>query len=339
VPPALSIVIVNYNSAPDTIACVAALQTSRDCVYEIVVVDNDSRPDDRALLDGLEGVSLVFEEVNAGFGAGCNRGSDHASGRYLLFVNPDIVVRSATTLAELVAAAEASADLGALGCQIVYEDDRPQPSAHSRYPNLASHAWDYTPVVSSQISALWPRYSTSLFSAESHAQDTLIAKHLLGAFLLVPRAVFRGVGGFDEGFFLYREETDLCQRIATLGLRILYVPRPVVVHHAGTSTGNRFFVNLDPTYMESTYRYLRLRHGATYVSIAWLLALAGMILSVPYAHLHRAVKKVRGGVPPDVDALTRLLPGAIGWHLRHRRDLRRPVSRRFPPMPDYPPAQ
>jgi GT2 family glycosyltransferase len=297
---------------------------------EILVVDNDSGAPDRRLLATLDDVSLLLEPRNDGFGAGCNRGAVRAAGTYLLFVNPDIVVGSPTTLAELVTTAQSTADLGALGCRLVFEDGTPQPSAHRRYPDLAGHAWDYAPVVSSLMSRIRPGYAPSFFAPASYADGLLDVTHLLGAFLLVPRAVFRRAGGFDEGFFLYREETDLCQRIAALGLRILYTPQPVVVHRSGTSTHNREFANLDARYMRSTYRYLRLHHGALYVRAAWALAVAGMILSLPYVHLLRAVKRAKGGAPPDLDRLVARLPQAIAWHLRHARAVTRPVARQLP---------
>jgi GT2 family glycosyltransferase len=344
----LSVIIVNYNCAADTVACVAALQANHGCAYEIIVVDNDSEPEDRRLLETLDGVSLVYEPAqpaararswgrrsgDGGFATGCNRGAERARGTYLLFVNPDVLVRSPTTLAELVAAADAAPDLGALGCRILFDDDRPQPSAHRRYPGLATHAWDYAPIVSSLVSRIGPRYSPSFFPLERYATDVLSATHLLGAFLLVPRAVFHRAGGFDESFFLYREETDLCQRIAALDLKIVYVPTPVVVHRSGASTENHFFANLDSRYMQSTYRYLRLHHSAVYVQTAWLLAVVGMTLSLPYAHALRALKRITGPPPPDLDVLVSRLPEAIAWHLRHRRTVHRAARRRLPPLAD-----
>lgn len=333
--PDLSIIIVNFNCARDTIACVASLQSNRGCDHEILVVDNDSSLEDRALLETLDDVSLVLESRNDGFGAGCNRGAARARGRYLLFVNPDVVARSPTTLAELVAAAAATPGLGALGCRLVFADGALQPSAHNRYPDLVGHAWDYSPALSSLMSRLRPGYSPSFFfPLARYETEVLSATHLLGALLLVPSEVFHRVGGFDEGFFLYREETDLCRRIAALGLTIRFTPQPVVVHRSGTSTGNRDFANLDPRYMRSAYRYFRLHHGPAYVLLAWSLALAGMILSLPFAHLLRTVKRIAGRAPPERDRLVGLLPAAIGWHLRHWREITRPVRRRLPELQD-----
>jgi GT2 family glycosyltransferase len=330
--PTLSTIIVNHNSARETIACVASLRANGGVEQEIIVVDNGSEADDRALLRDLDGASRLIEAPNDGFGAGCNRGAAAAAGTYLLFVNPDIVVPSPTALAELVAVAAREPRLGALGCRMVFDDGRLQLSAHHRDPDLVGHAWDYAPIVSQPLSRLFGLGPRSLFPAPRHEGEVLEARHLLGAFMLVPRDVFRQVGGFDEGFFLYREETDLCRRIAGLGRRILYTPTPVVVHTSAASTHNRHFANFDPRYMESTYRYFRLYHGPAYVAAAWLLALAGMTLSLaaalPARALARATRRRRTSLS---ELLVPRLRAAIAWHWRQRREILRPVVRRLPP--------
>jgi N-acetylglucosaminyl-diphospho-decaprenol L-rhamnosyltransferase len=324
--PAISVIVVNYNSARDTLACVASLHTSRGIDHEIIVVDNASRPDDRELLRALDGVSLLLEEANRGFGSGCNRGVEASSGRYLLFVNPDVIVPSATTLADLVAVADATVDLGALGCRIADEDGRTQPSAYRRYPGLLDHAWDYAPAIGSLLFFFGVRYSPAPFPLERLSERLAVA-HLLGAFMLVPRVAFEEAGGFDEGFFLYREETDLCERIAALGRQLVYTPDPVVIHRSGTSTDNRRYAHLDPRFMTSAYRYFRLRHGAAYARAAWLLAVAGIITSLPYMRLLHSLRRWRGGETADVDLLIRRLRGALEWHVQNRREVRRPVQR------------
>lgn len=314
-PPDISVVIVSFNDSQDTTACVAALQASRGASFEIIVVDNASGAEHAARLGELTGVDLVVEGHNLGFGAACNRGFARAEGRYVLFMNADVTVQSSTTLAELVAIADATRRLGALGCRMTNTDGTAQVSAYRRLPGLFEHAWEYTPMLSSLAGFLGVSYSPVEYSRERLANDRRCVAHLLGAFFLVPSDVFAEVGGFDEGFFLYREETDLFERLAALGRDIVYTPVPIVAHASGSSTQNRYFANLDPRFLVSVYRYFRLRHGVGYTAAAWLLAVAGLAVSMPYLRLLRARNRRRGLATDDIDFHLTRVRGGVEWHL------------------------
>ncbi|HEX4107205.1 MAG TPA: glycosyltransferase family 2 protein [Solirubrobacteraceae bacterium] len=328
-PPTISIVIVNYRSARDTIQCVDALRACTEVEIDLIVVDNASGGDDRAVLETRPDIPVRWEEVNAGYGTGCNLGAGVTQGRYLLFVNPDIRVSPPDALRELIDVADAYPELGALTCRVEFPDGRPQPSAHTALPGLWSHTLEFAPAAMLLLGQLRPGYWPSHFSAERQLAGVQRARHLLGAFLLVPRAAFDAVGGFDEAFFLYREETDLCVRLAERGLAILYTPSPLILHESGASTENRDWASLDARYMESTYRYFALQHGSAYARLAWTLAVLGLCASLPPLLIVDALRALQRRDRRNLRWLIEHVRSALRWHLAYMRTVGHPSSRRL----------
>ncbi|WP_343426756.1 glycosyltransferase family 2 protein [Candidatus Amarolinea dominans] len=152
-------------------------------------------------------------------------------GRWLLFLNPDTEVRPGS-LAAMLRFMQAHAEAGVVGPRLFYPDGSVQ-SSRRRFPTLATTFWEST-----LLEQWWPhnpwerRYR--LEDVPDAAAQTV--DWLVGACLLIPRAVMDQVGGWDEGFFMYSEELDLCRRIRQAGWQVIFTPEAAVIHHEGKSS-------------------------------------------------------------------------------------------------------
>jgi N-acetylglucosaminyl-diphospho-decaprenol L-rhamnosyltransferase len=226
----VSAVIVSYNSADYLPACVASLRAEE--VAQVVVVDNASSDGSVAAVRAADpAVEVVETGANLGFGAGANRGADVASGDHLLILNPDTVVEPGTVKA-LSEALDRDAGLGLVGPRMENLDGTLYPSVR-RFPDLAvaaGHAF---------VGLVWPanpftrRYRMLDWDHDRPAPDV---DWVGGACLLVRRAAFDVIAGFDEGYFMYVEDVDLCWRLHQAGWRVGYEPGGRVVHALGASS-------------------------------------------------------------------------------------------------------
>src|SRR5689334_1443212 len=194
-PPTVSIIIVSYNSAAQIGTCLRALQQQRgDSDYEIVVVDNASRDQSRAIVAEFPAVRLLAESENWGFAGGVNRGVAAAHGRAIALLNPD-AEPAPDWLQQLLAALD-DPQIGVVGSKVVGPDGRIQ----SLGSNLQLPA-----MLSEHRQAGQPN------SHHDHTIADVWAVH--GAAMAFTRALWDELGGFDEGFFpAYWEECDFCER-------------------------------------------------------------------------------------------------------------------------------
>ncbi len=217
----VSIIIVNYNGRKYLRNCLASLRQSDAAGAEIVVVDNGST-------DGsLEEVEQVFPGLtvirmgrNSGFAEANNAGAKQASGRYLVFLNNDTVVTQGW-LAPLLAAMNADRTVGVAGSKLRFMDRRDR-------------------IMSAGINILFngTGYDIGFLDRDEGQYDTPGPRGAIcGAALMVRREEFLSVGGFDERYFLYAEDIDLCWRYWLFGYTVQYVPSSVVFHAFGGTSG------------------------------------------------------------------------------------------------------
>jgi N-acetylglucosaminyl-diphospho-decaprenol L-rhamnosyltransferase len=230
--PDLSVLIVTYNSRPlidrllDTLARqIVGLNA------ELVLVDNASHDGtaDR-VAERHPWVRLVRSPLNLGFAAANNLAAGQARGRLLLLLNPDALPEPGC-LARGLALMDQHPDVGLAGARLLAEDGRPQPSARM-FPTLAQEA-----IVLSGLAARFPRsrWLGRLDRTWADPAQPAAVDWVPGAFALVRHPLFRQLGGFDERYFLYYEEVDLCRRIGAAGGRVHYWPELRVRHVGGAS--------------------------------------------------------------------------------------------------------
>jgi hypothetical protein len=267
------VIVVNYNSAELARRCLESVARElADVEWEGVVVDNASPDGGLATLQGIPRVRVVANQRNVGFGAAVNqatrprseiRGSrsdaEKADGAELLWIlNPDCdVVPGAFTA--LVETLDAHPDCAIAAPRLLNADGSVQASARGE-PN----AW----------TGLFGRHSllTKFFPSSAAARRNLPAQDLvdagvesaevdwvMAAVMLVRRDAFAQVKGFDEGYFLYWEDADLCRRLRDRGWRTRYVPRAIVRHPGGASAAT------DAAFAAREFHRSAYRYFATHV--------------------------------------------------------------------------
>jgi N-acetylglucosaminyl-diphospho-decaprenol L-rhamnosyltransferase len=228
----LSILIVTYNSRPLIGTLLNGLARQLDGLNaEVVLVDNASHDGTAdAVAEHHPWVRLVRSAQNLGFAAGNNLAARHATGRVLLLLNPD-ALPARGCVARGLALMDSDPDVGLAGARLLADDGATQPSARM-FPSLMQEA-----IVLSGLAARFPksRWFGRLDRTWADPASAAPVDWVPGAFALVRRDLFDQLGGFDERFFLYYEEVDLCRRIHAAGYRVQYWPELRVQHIGGVS--------------------------------------------------------------------------------------------------------
>jgi GT2 family glycosyltransferase len=232
-PPDVSVLIVNWNTRDLLDRCLAAVYASDASLnLEVIVVDNASSDGSAEFVrQKYPQVRLIENAANVGFARANNQAMQAARGRCLLLLNSDAFVNP-DTIGVMARILEAIPDTGAVGCKLFYEDGRFQPSAYS-FPSIATELWQIL-----FLDRLFPR--SPIFGKYRMSYDdfarTRPVDWVMGACLMLRWDVYEKTGGFDEQYFMYSEETDLCYRIHAAGYQILYTPETSAVHIWGGSS-------------------------------------------------------------------------------------------------------
>ena len=264
----MTAVIVHYRTPEETLRAARAVALTAPPA-EILVVDNDSRDDIGARLSREKIPARVLTEgENRGYGAACNRGARESRRPYLLFLNSDAYVQPGAVDA-LVGALEAEPGAAAAGPRLLHPDGSPQPSIQ-RLPT----PWRIFCESSGLAFLSGGRGPLRGHTAtrEDHVRRRVVDA-VMGAALLVRRSDFEEAGGFDEGFFLYAEETDLMARWRGRGRRVLFVPEAAVTHEGGASGGDSLFGQLHA----ALARYVEKHHGRVPAAFARVVLGAGAL--------------------------------------------------------------
>ncbi len=237
----VSIIIVNYNSSQYLKRCVKSIRDNcKAATYEIIVVDNGSRDDEIRELRQLKGLidAIVETNANRGFGSGNNTGARGSKGKYLLFLNPDTVVLN-DIVSAFVKAWNEIPGVGMLGAHQLNEDLTPNHS-HGTFKGHAPTAF-----LSSEIYQNVTKQLKEIIFGKRKSQRKLVTENsrpvsipidplpvdwINGACLFTSSEIYGYLGGFDERFFLFSEETDLQLRLKERKLGRYLVSGPRVVH-------------------------------------------------------------------------------------------------------------
>jgi GT2 family glycosyltransferase len=224
----ISIILVNYNGADVLIDCLNSLERfiPRDNC-EIIVVDNNSQDNSVYILnDKFPNIKLIKLPKNVGFGAGNNAGAKVAKGEFIFLLNTDTIVES-NILPHLIELMSENPDVGIIGPKLLFPDKSfqisfsPEISLKGEFAarKLHKNAED----------------KNNLHIIEKDFQDIKEVDIVVGAAFFIRADLFNLLGGFDEKFFMYFEESDLCQRVRNEGYKILYTPHVSLIHIRGYS--------------------------------------------------------------------------------------------------------
>lgn len=231
----LTIGIVNHNTKKDLKKCIKSiLQNPPNCNFRIVVVDNNSKDGSRKLLKHIENenIKYISNNKNIGFGRACNQIAKKQNSSYLLFLNPDVEV-SKNAIDKLIDFLKKNEKIGMATGKLLFPDGSLQLSCR-KFPTI--------------LRALFGRESTlrKIFPNNMISKEYLMSKldynkiqfpdWVRGAVILFKTDIFEKIGGFDEKFFLYFEDTDICLRLREKGYEIAYLPEAVFYHKLGSST-------------------------------------------------------------------------------------------------------
>ncbi len=215
----LSVIIVNYNTADFLGRCLTSVARQTDVDVEVIVVDNCSKDDSPDFVrEHFPWVRLMANDQNLGFSRANNQALKDCRGAYVYFLNPDTEVRSGA-FKNMVDFMESHPNVGLAGTQLVNPDGSAQSSVEIRYPGQ--------------------RYARN----ELRSLKGDIA-WVMGSSMIARLEVIRGIDGFDENFFLYGEDLDLCLRIRKSGWDIGYIPEAMVIHWGGQSERNNLPVEV-----------------------------------------------------------------------------------------------
>ena len=265
----LSIIVINYKTVKLTSDCLKSLHDSLGNrliqSVEIIVVDNGSGNAEVKKLQKLRdelGFKLLTSEKNLGFAAGCNFGAELSEGELLLFLNSD--TKNHTGVIEMADVLKNDSKIGVLGGRIVKSNGKTEKSAGKFY-NL----WNLFLML-----FLGERLDTPRVAPKDYQKVEWVS----GGFMMVRKDAFDKALGFDEDYFMYLEDMDLCMRLKKLGFWSYYFPKASVVHLEHGSASRQFAIvniyksliifygkNKSGLYYHVAIMLLRLKAGVSYL--------------------------------------------------------------------------
>jgi hypothetical protein len=283
--PRVSVIVLSYNTRELLARCLRSLEGNvADGLAEVIVWDNASSDGSVELVEReFPWVTLIASDRNLGFSTANNRAARDASGQFILALNADAALRPGA-LERSLAVMEDGPDIGVVGLRLVDSDGSYQQSAR-RFPCPLGLFLEAT-----GLDALtrWTRYG-------SFAGDTTrTVDYVSGAAMLVRRDVWDDLGGFDEGFFFYGEDADLCARARALRREALFVHDAEVVHQGGASAAALSYAAALEGY-RSAFRFILKHQGrwALWVARAWVVlgAAVRVVVAVLAALVARGVAR------------------------------------------------
>lgn len=235
----LSIIFVLYNARDVIEVALDAVYASKvNFDYEVILVDNKS-PDDSVDLikkkylsnPDLNGrTKLILNDNNDGFGIGNNIGMRASTGDYILLLNTDTKLEP-DNLQIMMEFMEARPDVGGATCKLVMANGEIDKASRRSEPSLVRSFFRLF-----GFQALFPKLFGGYNVMHKNPNEESEIDSCSGAYLLMPRAAFEKTGGFDERFFMYGEDLDLCRSIREAGYKIWWYPKTMCVHYRGQSS-------------------------------------------------------------------------------------------------------
>lgn len=241
----VSIVILNYKNKGDALNCIKSIKAAdwRDLKYEIIVVDNNSEDSIGKIL-AWQNPEIVFiqNDVNMGMGAGNNVGINRAQGKYVVIMNPDTIAFP-DTFTKIYDFVENNPEVGIVGpCQL--NPDKTIQDSCYRWPGMMTPFYRRTFLGGFRFAQKYLNHY--LMKDFDHKLEKEV-DWLLGSFLFCRASALEQVGVFDERFFMYFEDTDLCRRFWDRKWKVVYYPEAQIIHnHARQSARDpwyKFFIN------------------------------------------------------------------------------------------------
>lgn len=226
----LSIIIVNYNVTQLLRNCLLSIQKyMEDIDYEVIVIDNASTDSSwRDLIPEFPKIRFISSPVNEGFAKANNKAVQLARGEYLLILNPDTEIEG-YYIQEVLAFADSKENFGCLGVRM-----------HDAKGNFLPESKRSVPDIFNSFEKLFINFrnndSKSYYRNDISEFENAEVEVITGAFCLIKKEVYEKIGGFDEMYFMYGEDIDLCYTLLNNGYENYYYGKASILHHKGEST-------------------------------------------------------------------------------------------------------
>ena len=300
----LSIITVNYKSWGHLEAALDAMAVDFPANWEFIVVDNESQPESFAAFAArYPWVTFIANPENSGFGHGCNIGAKEASGKQLLFMNPDVIAKPADIRA-LIEVKEQH-KIGIIAPRQVSSGGKAQ-KVFDDFPSLSNQS----KTLKALLRLLFP--STHIDPRAVHAELTY-CDWVTGSGLLIDHADFDAIGGWSADYWMYVEDADLCRKAHDLGLSVACTPDVEVIHaHGGSSRLNvdvKSMTKLEVIISKHVYTRKHTRGFAR-----WLTHTLIILLRMPMLLIAAVLNLLTLGQIPALRVRYRILTGLLRYY-------------------------
>jgi N-acetylglucosaminyl-diphospho-decaprenol L-rhamnosyltransferase len=227
---ALSVIVVSADSGPALRECVRSVLAS-PLSLELLLIDNASRDGVPPAIERAHAhdprLKVIYNHKNLGFGPAVNLAAKQANGHALLILNPDCLLHD-DDLRRLLALQAGKPKAGLIGAVVCDADGRPDPAS-----------WRRDPLLQRSLNSLLGRPGETVNVEQEIPAEVIEAEAVSGAVMLMTRAMFQRLGGFDEDYFLHCEDLDLCRRVRDIGYQVLLAGDIRVLHGKGSSSRHR----------------------------------------------------------------------------------------------------
>ena len=277
----LSIIIVSYKGWGRLTKCLEALKsfTGKNFTSEVIVVDN--RSDDETLFNiekQFPKFRFIHNQVNGGFANGCNLGSKSADGEFLLFLNPDTVA-SESEVEKLLDIAKQNPTYRVLSCRQVNEKGK-ESMAFGSFPHLLNLTGLQRAIFRRRVPESVNVLSKPSATGESRKPDITFPDWISGSVVMIRKNTFQNISGFDEDFWMYYEDVDLCRRVRNISLEVAFCRNITIEHnHGGSSRINLKTASLTKTEVQISRHLYISKHnsGSERVMIQTFLVMNNLI--------------------------------------------------------------
>jgi O-antigen biosynthesis protein len=276
----LSIIIVNWNVKEYLIKCIKSiLQKIENIKYEIIVVDNAST--DGSIQELKKSVTFkniitIENDINKGFAAANNQGYDIARGEIILFLNPDTFFLD-NNLKEIINELKKSVKIGVATCKVLNHDMSIQKTCARHFPNIRRKVYDEL-LFSNYISFFEGKGE---YYKDKYYKKSMYVECISGCFMLIKKVVLEKTGAFDERYFMYGEDIEICSRIKKMGFEIIFCPEMSILHFGGKSSKKSKISYFNTTKrLESDYILIKKICGNADANAYRLIIIIGSVIRI-----------------------------------------------------------
>jgi len=237
----LSIVIVNYRSEQYLDMCLASIYHESDRrQFEIIVVNNDQDTDLHKITEKYKKINLHNSVRNLGFGAACNYGAEKSTGDILFFLNPDTQIKSDYVMEILNKFMQSNEKVAIIGPMLITDEGETQQWCAGKDLTIKQLIKNNLGMTESK--KVW------------ESKKNISVDWVSGAALAIKKEIFIKIQGFDEKFFMYGEDLDLCRRVRQTGCEVIYCPDLNISHSGGKSRES--FIKQKLQFFKSSLYYI-----------------------------------------------------------------------------------